>query len=99
MGTGPGECCGVEQMSVPGPWKMGITSMLSKRTRSAGLSTKLAPMTATRVPPLVEPEKGTTSTTTGATVAEADGFSWVEWDRMHMGFDWTVATDWNSSPV
>eukprot|EP01085_Mycamoeba_gemmipara_P003267 Mycagemm_TRINITY_DN9312_c0_g2::TRINITY_DN9312_c0_g2_i1::g.3267::m.3267 type:complete len:117 gc:universal TRINITY_DN9312_c0_g2_i1:716-366(-) len=98
IGTGPAECWGVEQMSVPGPWKMGITSMLSNLTRSAGLSTKLAPITATRVPPLVEPQWGTTSATTGATVADADGFSWVECERMHIGLDCTVAMVWNSSP-
>ena len=85
-------------MRVPGPWKMGMTSMLSKRTRRAGLSTKLAPMTATRVPPLVEPEKGTTSVTTGATVEEAEGLSWVEWERMHIGFDWIVLSTSHSSP-
>jgi hypothetical protein len=32
------------QMRVPAPWKTGITSVLSKRTRSAGLSTKLFPI-------------------------------------------------------
>jgi hypothetical protein len=27
----PGACWGVVQMRVPGPWKMGITSTVSKR--------------------------------------------------------------------